>query len=139
MNLKSVFRPRVYFRSKRWGITPLMLKGNLLLRPPHCLELLPDQLYLCSFLFPPHSFFFLSSSPPIPLSHDPFFTPSTFLISFHSPLNAILAPLRFHLFPSCINPSLYPLYFKCQPVSLSSHTIILCTSMPCPQLLFYST
>lgn len=70
------------------------------IRPPHCLELLPDLLYLCSFLFP-HQLFFLFSSPrssfPCPI-----FTPFSFFffsISSHFPLHTILPSLTLSFIP----------------------------------------
>lgn len=70
-------------------------------------------LNLCCFFFQPHANFF-SFSPHLP--HSPFpwlfsFFSSTlliFLISTHSPLNGIVAPLCFHLFSSCITPHPLP-------------------------------
>lgn len=66
-------------------------------------------LNLCCFFFQPHAlFFFLSSSSslPFPMTLLFFFsfTLLIFLISPHSPLDTIVAPLCFHLFSSCITP-----------------------------------
>lgn len=85
-------------------------------------------LNLCCFFFQPHAlFFFLSSSSPLPFPMTLLFfflLHSIFPISPHSPLDAIVTPLCFHLFSSCITPHLPPvvsLFYMPSFFVLTSH------------------
>lgn len=131
----SYWQIRGLMRLLSWSITLLMLKGDHELRPPHCLELLPDLLYLCSFLFPPHSFSF-SPHRPIPLSHAPFFyTPyipdPISLLTWHQPHSPVLSIILIMYHSLVVSHC-----FICQPLSLSLCLLISLFSAP-PRLAHY--